>query len=120
MQLLNVARGGTLDQHIGHLEVHRHTPGAFHDHEVVLEPGSVAEEAAGTARLLVKSHHHQGVERLGTGLVVSGRAADDDLVEAIELPGAGFVLGVLWHPEEDHGAGFIPALVAAAGAPVGS
>lgn len=119
MQMLNVACGGTLDQHIGRLDVHRHTPGAFHDHEVALEPGSVAEQAAGSARLWVKSHHHQGVERLGAGLVVTGRAVEDDLVEAIEMPAPGFVLGVLWHPEEDHGAGVIPALVAAAGAAVG-
>jgi putative glutamine amidotransferase len=120
MQLLNVARGGTLDQHIGNLDVHRHTPGAFHDHEVVLEPGSLAEQSAGTARLLVKSHHHQGVGRLGAGLAISGRSAEDDLIEAIELPGSGFALGVLWHPEEDQGAGVIPALVSAAGARVGS
>ena len=120
MQLLNVARDGTLDQHIERLDVHRHTPGAFHDHEVALEPGSLAERSAGSARLPVKSHHHQGIDRLGTGLVVSGRAVEDDLVEAIELPGPSFVLGVLWHPEEDHGAGVIPALVAAAGAAVGS
>jgi putative glutamine amidotransferase len=120
MQLLNVARGGTLDQHIGNLDVHRHTRGAFHDHEVVLEPGSLAEEAAAATRLRVKSHHHQGVDRLGAGLVVSGRAADDALIEAIELPGSVFTLGVLWHPEEDQGAGVISALVAAAGAAVGS
>jgi putative glutamine amidotransferase len=120
MQLLNVAGGGTLDQHIGTLEIHRHTPGAFHDHEVVLEPGSLAEQSAGAARLRVKSHHHQGVGRLGAGLAVSGRAAEDDLIEAIELPGSSFALGVLWHPEEDQAAGVIPALVAAAGARVGS
>jgi putative glutamine amidotransferase len=120
MQLLNVACGGTLDQHIGNLDVHRHTLGAFHDHEVVLEPGSLAEQSAGAVRLLVKSHHHQGVGRLGAGLAVSGRAAEDDLIEAIELPGSGFALGVLWHPEEDEGAGVIPALVTAAGVRVGS
>jgi putative glutamine amidotransferase len=120
MQLLNVACGGTLDQHIANLEVHRHTPGAFHDHEVVLEPESLAAEATGGTRVRVKSHHHQGVDRLGDGLVVSGRAAEDDLIEAIELPESGFGLGVLWHPEEDHGAGVIPALVAAAAARVGS
>jgi len=120
MQLLNVACGGTLDQHIGRLDVHRHTAGAFHDHAVALEPGSLAEQSAGAARLAVKSHHHQGIDRLGAGLVVSGRAVEDDLVEAIEMPGPGFVLGVLWHPEEDHGAGVIPALVAAAASPVGS
>jgi putative glutamine amidotransferase len=120
MQLLNVARGGTLDQHIGNLEMHRHTPGAFHDHEVVLEPGSLAARATGSTRARVSSHHHQGVDRLGEGLAVSGHAAEDHLIEAIELPESRFALGVLWHPEEDHGAGVIPALVAAAAAPVGS
>ena len=120
MQLLNVARGGTLDQHIANLEVHRHTPGAFHDHEVVLEPGSLAAQASGGTRVRVKSHHHQGVDRLGDGLLVSGHAGEDDLIEAIEVAQAAFALGVLWHPEEDHGAGVVPALVAAASARVGS
>jgi putative glutamine amidotransferase len=118
MQLLNVARGGTLDQHIDNLEVHRHTPGAFHDHEVVLERGSLAASAAGAQRLRVKSHHHQGVGRLGEGLLVTGRAAEDDLIEAIELPQSAFVLGVLWHPEEDPQTGPIAALVTAAAARV--
>lgn len=116
MQLLNVARGGTLVQRIDNLEVHRHTPGAFHDHEVMLDPGSLAAQAAGRTRLQVKSHHHQGVERLGDGLLVTGHAAADDLIEAIELPESGFALGTLWHPEEDQGPGVIGALVAAAGA----
>jgi putative glutamine amidotransferase len=118
MQLLNVARGGTLDQHIDSLEVHRHTLGAFDDHEVVLEHGSLAARAAGAERLRVRSHHHQGVGRLGDGLLVTGRAAEDDLIEAIELPESAFVLGVLWHPEEDPQAGPVAALVTAAAARV--
>jgi putative glutamine amidotransferase len=118
MQLLNVARGGTLDQHIDNLEMHRHTPGAFHDHEVVLEHGSLAARAADAERLRVKSHHHQGVGRLGDDLVITGRAAEDDLIEAIELPQSAFVLGVLWHPEEDQRAGPVAALVTAAAARV--
>jgi putative glutamine amidotransferase len=120
MQLLNVARGGTLDQHIDNLEVHRHTPGAFHDHEVVLEQGSLAAQAAGSTRLHVKSHHHQGVGQLGDGLVVTGHAAEDHLIEAIELPQSDFALGALWHPEEDQGSGLIAALVAAAGVRAGA
>jgi putative glutamine amidotransferase len=118
MQLLNVARGGTLDQHIDNLDVHRHTPGTFHHHEVVLEQGSLAARTAGAERLRVKSHHHQGVARLGDGLIVTGRAAEDDLIEAIELPQSAFVLGVLWHPEEDQHAGPVAALVTAAAARV--
>ena len=78
MQMLNVALGGTLDQHLperlGH-ERHRHTPGSFGDHEVRLEPGSLAARAAGGERSAVKSHHHQGVEKLGEGLVATGLVA---------------------------------------------
>jgi putative glutamine amidotransferase len=104
MQILNVAFGGTLDQDIPNLEVHRHTPGAFHDHEVALEAGSLAAEVTGAERLRVKSHHHQGVAKLGDPLTVTGRAVEDDLIEALEIPGCRFAVGVLWHPEEDQGA----------------
>ena len=108
MQILNVAFGGTLDQHIATLAVHRHTPGVFHDHEVALVPGSLAARVAGGERLRVKSHHHQGVAGLGEGLVVSGRAVGDHLIEAIELRDRGFALGLLWHPEEDESDGIHP------------
>ena len=63
MQVLNVAYGGTIEQHLpdalGH-EEHRHTPGSFADHVVRLDPGSLAAHAAGAERTPVKSHHHQG------------------------------------------------------------
>jgi putative glutamine amidotransferase len=117
MQLLNVARGGTLIQHLPRLtgdDRHRHTPGLFSDHEVRLEPGSLAAGAAGAERLAVKSHHHQALERLGEGLVASGWSVPDDVVEAVELPGHPFALGVLWHPEEDTRSRVIGALVEAA------
>ena len=117
MQVLNLARDGSLDQHLPDrigTDAHRHTPGAFGDHEVRLEPGSLAARAAGAERLFVKSHHHQGVELLGDGLVATGWSLEDDVVEAIELPGHGFSLGVLWHPEEDTKARVIAALVEAA------
>ena len=113
MQILNVALGGTLEQQIANLDLHRHTRGAFHDHEVVLEAGSLAARAAGAERLPVKSHHHQGADRLGDGLVVTGHA-EDGLVEAVELPDRRFALGVLWHPEEAERAYPIAALVDAA------
>jgi putative glutamine amidotransferase len=100
MQILNVALGGTLDQHIQNVQVHRHTPGAFHDHEVALEPGSLAARVAGGERPRVKSHHHQGLATLGDGVDVTGYAVEDDLTEAIEVAGCRFALGVLWHPEE--------------------
>ena len=79
-----------------------------------LANGSLACGAAGTDGLLVMSHHHQGVDRLGEGLEVSGWSVDDDIVEAIELPDRAFALGVVWHPEEDETSEIIPALVAAA------
>jgi putative glutamine amidotransferase len=116
MQMLNVACGGTLIQHLeGELcERHRHTPGVFSDHDVVLEPGSLAARAAGAERLSVRSHHHQALGELGEGLAVSGHSPEDGIAEAVELPGKRFALGVLWHPEEDQGSGVIGALVEAA------
>jgi putative glutamine amidotransferase len=117
MQLLNVALGGTLDQHLPDSienSVHRSLAGSFGTHRVRLEPGTLACDAAGTDGLLVMSHHHQGVDRLGEGLRVSGWSEDDDLVEAVELPGDRYALGVVWHPEEDPESPVIASLVAAA------
>jgi putative glutamine amidotransferase len=120
MQILNVALGGTLHQHLPDIigtDVHRHTPGMFGDHEVRLTPGSLAARAAGSERALVKSHHHQGVAELGEGLTATGWSLSDDLIEAIEaieLPGDDYVLGVLWHPEEDGKSRVIDSLVEAA------
>ncbi len=114
MQVLNVAYGGTIEQHLpdalGH-EEHRHTPGTFADHEVRLVPGSLAARAAGAERTPVKSHHHQGIKEVGSGLEVTGWATEDDAVEALEDPSCRFVLGVLWHPEEDEDSRLIKALV---------
>jgi putative glutamine amidotransferase len=123
MQVLNVAFGGTLHQHLPDLigtDRHRHTPGLFGDHQVTLEPGSLAAGSAGTERSVVKSHHHQGIAELGEGLLATGWSPDDELIEAIELPGERFVLGVLWHPEEDAANRVIAALVEAAKAKVGA
>jgi len=117
MQLLNVALGGTLDQHLPEStgsEEHRTVAGTFSKHDVRLEPGTLACAAAGTEGFVVWSHHHQGVDRLGGGLRVSGWSRGDDLVEAIELPGRRFALGVVWHPEEDEDSRLIGALVEAA------
>jgi putative glutamine amidotransferase len=118
MQVLNLACGGTLDQHIpdrlGHL-IHRPVPGSWAEHEVRIEPGSLAATAAGTERLTVKSHHHQGVDRIADTLTATGWATDDESVEAIESADGGFALGVLWHPEEDATDAIIPSLVSRAG-----
>lgn len=119
MQMLNVACGGTLVQHLERVATHRHTPGVFGDHEVELDRDSLAARAAGAERVLVKSHHHQGVDRIGDGLRVTGRA-DDGTVEAIELAERQFALGVLWHPEEDEQSGVIGALVEHARANAGT
>jgi putative glutamine amidotransferase len=120
MQLINVACGGTLIQHLpdrfGHGE-HRRVVGSFEgsDHEVNLVEGSLAQAAAGQPVHTTKSHHHQGVDCLGGGLVVTGTSAfEDELAEAIELPGKSFVLGVQWHPEADPESPVVAALVAAA------
>ena len=123
MQLINVACGGTLVQHVpdlvGH-EEHRRVVGSFDgaDHDVVLTDGSLAARAAGELVHPTKSHHHQGVDRLGEGLLVSGVSMFDDLPEAIEWGGGPsdhrFVLGVQWHPEADLASSVIGALVAAA------
>jgi putative glutamine amidotransferase len=101
MQLLNVACGGTLEQQVADADVHLHTPGQFVDHEVRLEPGSLAAEAVGVERVSVRSHHHQGIARLGDGLVASGWAEPGEAIEAIERPESAWALGVLWHTEED-------------------
>jgi putative glutamine amidotransferase len=116
MQLLNVAMGGTLEQHLEDRlgsDRHRHTPGAFADHEVRLEPGSLAARAIGSERSAVRSHHHQGVDRLGSGLAATGWSVEDNVIEAIEMPDQRFALGVLWHPEEDERSRVIGALVEA-------
>jgi putative glutamine amidotransferase len=119
MQLLNVAFGGTLRQHVpddvGH-ERHRPNPGSFDesDHDVRLSPGSLAAQAAGEELHGTKSHHHQAIARLGEGLQVTGLSALDELPEAIERRDNGFVLGVQWHPEADEESRVIRMLVAEA------
>jgi putative glutamine amidotransferase len=119
MQVMNVARGGTLVQdlpeHVGD-ERHRRTLGTFegNDHPVRLSARSLAAAAVGEVRHPTLSHHHQGVDRLGTGFEVSGWSDDDGLPEAIEDPGLHFALGVQWHPEADPQSQVIAALVEAA------
>lgn len=119
MQLLNVAMGGTLRQHIpddvGHEEHRRHL-GSFDDseHDVRLAPGSLAARAAGEERHATKSHHHQGVAEVGEGLRVTGLSVLDELPEAIETEGPNFCLGVQWHPEADQRSRVVETLVRAA------
>lgn len=121
MQLINVALGGTLNQHLpehlGHQQ-HRRVLGSFDDsdHDVEVIDGTLASSVIGVGRHATKSHHHQGVARLGEGLRVSARSALDELVEAVELPQRSFVLGVQWHPEADARSPVIGGLVEAAAA----
>jgi putative glutamine amidotransferase len=116
MQLINVAMGGSLIQHLpdefGH-EEHRRVPGSFDgaDHDVRLTAGSLAARAAGETVHVTKSHHHQGIDEVGDGLEISGRSTLDDLPEAIEAPERRFVLGVQWHPEADERSGIVASLV---------
>jgi len=124
MQVLNIACGGTLVQHLPDTldgdERHRHTPGTYGDHEVELAAGSLAARAAGAERVTVKSHHHQGVDRIGDGLDVTGRSVGDGIVEALELSDRPYALGVLWHPEEDVRSKVIGSLVEAVRSEVGA
>jgi putative glutamine amidotransferase len=121
MQLMNVATGGTLLQHLpeshGHHE-HRRRAGTFDgaDHDVRLAEGSLAARAAGETIHGTKSHHHQGIDDLGDGLHVTGWATLDDLPEAVEVPENRFALGVQWHPEADDRSRLVAALVAEAAA----
>jgi putative glutamine amidotransferase len=116
MQLMNVARGGTLVQdlpeHVGH-EDHRRSLGTFdgNDHPVHLADGSLAARAAGEVRHGTLSHHHQGIDRVGDGFTVTGWADDDEVPEALEDPSLRFALGVQWHPEADEESRIIAALV---------
>lgn len=117
MQLMNVAAGGTLNQHLpddlGH-EDHRRSLGTFEnaDHPVRLAPDSRIAAAAGApGEHGTKSHHHQGVERVGEGLSVTGWSVMDDLPEVVERDGASWSVGVQWHPEADESSPLIAALI---------
>jgi putative glutamine amidotransferase len=111
-QVLNVARGGDLVQHLPEVvgdEKHKHTPGVFADHDVRVENGSRLRDVIGD-RAHVKSHHHQGYGRVGEGLRPVAWA-DDGTVEGLEDPGRRFAVGVLWHPEEGEDRALFRALV---------
>lgn len=102
-QLLAVALGGTLIQHIpdavpGALAHEQPNPRTEPGHAVAVAPGTLLARVVGRDRLAVNSAHHQAVRDAGPGTVVSG-TAPDGVVEAIEHPGHRFCLGVQWHPE---------------------
>jgi len=107
-QVLNVATGGTLIQDIASIVA----GGVAHDargprwrrvHRVDLAPASRLREILGRDMISVNSFHHQAVDRLGEGLVVSARSPEDGIVEGLEMPTRRFVVGVQWHPESFRG-----------------
>jgi putative glutamine amidotransferase len=99
MQILNLAMGGGIDQHIDDPDA-AHRSDDFVSHSVQPVPGSLLERVAGPSELRVRSYHHQGLDPIADGFEVSGRS-DDGLAEAAEVPDHSFCLAVLWHPEQD-------------------
>jgi gamma-glutamyl-gamma-aminobutyrate hydrolase PuuD len=115
MQLLNVVRGGSLEQHIPDREgdvTHKRGPGSFTQHDVRVKPDSRLGKTIGT-EAVVFSHHHQAPDRIGEGLAEVAWAADNT-IEGIEDPSKRFCLGVVWHPEEGSDLSLFDALVQSA------
>jgi len=115
VQLLNVARGGDLVQHLPEQvgnDVHKQIPGTFVEHPVEVKEGSRLASIVGTSAE-VTSHHHQALARLGDGLVETAWAADGTL-EGIEEPSKRFTVGVQWHPEAGEDDALFENLVAEA------
>ena len=114
-QLFNVVRGGGLVQHLpemtGH-DGHKERPGTFSTHEIIAAPGSRLAAILGD-RATVHSHHHQGIDQVGEGLVETAWAADGT-PEGVEDPSRRFAVGVLWHPEASDERALFEALVEAA------
>jgi putative glutamine amidotransferase len=103
LQLINVAAGGTLHQHLPEAlgtERYRIGGGVFAQNTVEVDADTRLAGLVGAGSLDVHSYHHQGVDRLGAGLVVTART-DDGLVQAFEAPGDDYLVAVQWHPEEN-------------------
>ena len=116
-QILNVALGGDLEQHVPDrvgTNVHKEVNGVFAEHDVEVVSDTRLGSLLGD-RHEVKSHHHQGFGELGEGLQVAA-CAPDGTVEALEDPSRRFTLGVLWHPEAGEDFALFAALVAEAAA----
>jgi putative glutamine amidotransferase len=113
VQLLNVARGGDLVQHLPEAvgdEKHREVRGAYSEHPVEVKSGTRLAAVLGERQPVVKSSHHQGVGRVGDGLVETAWAEDGTL-EGLEDPSRQFAVGVLWHPEAGEDQRLFDALV---------
>jgi putative glutamine amidotransferase len=103
IQVLNVNRGGTLHQHLPEVvgdDRYTGENGVFKVNEVQVESGSQIAAVMGAGSHEVKSYHHQGLAELGDGLRVVARSAGG-VVQAVELEGVAFGVGVQWHPEQD-------------------
>ncbi|MEV7006055.1 gamma-glutamyl-gamma-aminobutyrate hydrolase family protein [Streptosporangium sp. NPDC051022] len=113
LQVLNVALGGSLHQHLPDVvgdRAHAPAPGLFGRMPVRPVPGSLTAEILGADPTEVAHYHHQAVDEVGTGLAVTARAADGT-VEAVELEGHPFALAVQWHPEASGESALFEALV---------
>jgi putative glutamine amidotransferase len=115
LQVLNTERGGTLHQHlpdvVGHDE-HRHAPSVFGQVKVTTTPDTATAAIFGAGATVLCSHH-QSINHIGDGLTPTA-FADDGVIEAVELAGSPFVVGVQWHPEEGGDQRPFAALVEAA------
>ena len=112
-QLFNIARGGDLIQHLPETlgdSRHREVKGVFSEHPVEIKEGTRLAGLLGARAPSVKSSHHQGVGRIGDGLVETAWAEDGTL-EGLEDPGKQFAVGVLWHPEAGEDKRLFEALV---------
>ena len=103
LQLVNVARGGTLQQHLPEslgTERYRLGGGVFAENDIEVAEDTALAEVLGAGEVRVHSYHHQGIDRLGEGLVPAARS-EDGLVQAFVDTAAGHVVGIQWHPEEN-------------------
>jgi gamma-glutamyl-gamma-aminobutyrate hydrolase PuuD len=121
LQVLNVALGGTLHQHLPDItrdKGHEPEPGVFGRQKVRLEPGSRIAKIMGGDTATVPCHHHQAIDRVGAGLTVTARS-EDDVIEAAEIADHPFAVAVQWHAEENGGGAddLFGALVEAASRP---
>lgn len=115
IQVMNVARGGGIIQHLPDAiggTGHREVVGVFSEHDVAVEPGSRLQSILGDVAPVL-SHHHQAAGAVGDGLRPVAWS-DDGTIEALEAPGEDFAVGVQWHPEEGEDLALFTALVDAA------
>ncbi|HST81357.1 MAG TPA: gamma-glutamyl-gamma-aminobutyrate hydrolase family protein [Kineosporiaceae bacterium] len=118
LQLLNVARGGTLHQHLPDVlgsSDHAPAPAVYGHHPIEVTPGSLLAETLARTEAEVSTYHHQAIDQLGAGLTVSA-VAPDGTIEAIEDQSMAFCLAVQWHPEVEDDRSLFAALVTAASA----